>query len=348
MASSPSSDKAAPECPTYANAMACHPGSTATTTPGAPSNVQLSPLLGALSLHPRTSPHQLTFADWTLDWDNGDNKAPGTDESKDTNLDINGTNETKQDNAFVIDDTVAAAHVVNAHAADNATSIDSSSPPLLSVPPFPAPPLAVKAPPPTGHILLDSGTAIDYAAKAPWMPMPSIGDLSTDDVDPMAKLTRAISSHLAKLDCQCIAISAKYRAFHDLLVKTQTNFDVSAIKRQVRSAVGAHTTLLLELVSDAEAAINVKYDNISALHVASKSALTEALTLLDASTINKRTLATVYEAMMAAVAPGGLMDQCIRKEVTLAVITAVDKIVERNIHPCVQGTLNKIFVSYRD
>ncbi len=116
----------------------------------------------------------------------------------------------------------------------------------------------------------------------------------------------------------------------------------------MRFAVGVHTAPLLELVSNAEAVINVKYDNISALHVASKSALTEVLTLLDASTINRRTLAAVDEAMMASVAPGGLMDQRIHKEVTSAVTTAVDKIVERKIHPRVQGTLDEIFMSYQD
>ncbi len=263
-------------------------------------------------------------------------------------MDINSTDETKQDNASKVDDTAVAAHVVNAHAADNATSIGSSSHPLLSVPPSPASPLAVKAPPSSGHILLNSGTTINYTAEAPWTPTPSIGDLPTDDVDPMAKLTRTISSHLAKLDHKRIAINTKYDAFHDLLVKIQTNFEVSAIKRQVHSAVGTHTALLLKLVSDAEAAINVKYNNISALRFALKLALTEALTLLNASTINRRTLAAVDEPMTAAVAPGGLMDQRIRKEVTSAVITAVDKIVERKIHPRVKGTLDKIFVSYRD
>ncbi len=231
MASSPSSNGAAPGRSTYADATARHLSSPATTTPGAPSVAQLSPLLGTLSLHQRTSLRQLTFADWTPVWNHGDDKAPGTDESKDTNSDINGTNETKQDNASEVNDTAAVAHVVNTHVADNATSNCSGSPPLLSVPPSPVPPLAVKAPPPLGHILLDSGTAINYAAKAPWTPTPSIGDLPTDDVNPMAKLTRAISSHLADLDCQHIAISAKYNAFHDLLVKTQTDFNVSAIEQ---------------------------------------------------------------------------------------------------------------------
>jgi hypothetical protein len=124
----------------------------------------------------------------------------------------------------VVNDTVAAAPVVKAHAADNAASIGSGSPPLLSIPPFPEP-LVIKTPPPSGHVLLVSDATINYAAEAPWMPTPSIGDLLTDDDDPMAKLNRAISTHIAELDHQRLAIGAKYDAFHDLLVKAQTNFD---------------------------------------------------------------------------------------------------------------------------
>ncbi len=104
----------------------------------------------------------------------------------------------------------------------------------------------------------------------------------------------------------------------------------------------------MELVSNAEVAINVKYDDISALHVASKAALTEAMTLLDASKVNWQALAAVDDAMTAVVAPDGLMDQRINEAVTLAVITAVDKIAEQEIHPWVQHTLDKIFVSYQD
>ncbi len=84
------------------------------------------------------------------------------------------------------------------------------------------------------------------------------------------------------------------------------------------------------------------------IHVASKAALTEAMTLLNASKVNGRALAAVDDAMMAAMAPDGLMDQCISKAVTSAVITAVDKIVEQEIQPRVQHTLDEIFVSYRD
>ncbi len=93
---------------TYADAMACLPDST--TTPGAPSVSHLSPLLGPPSLRPRTSLRQLTFADWTSDWDDKDNTAPGMDESMDTALDINGTDKPKQDDASEVDDTVVMAH----------------------------------------------------------------------------------------------------------------------------------------------------------------------------------------------------------------------------------------------
>ncbi len=326
MAGSPSIDEAAPERPTYADATARPPGSTATPTPGPPPIAQLLPLLGTPSLRPRTSLRQLTFADWNPDWDNGNNNANNT-KGFNNAPDLRGTKETKQDDAAAVDDNEVAAPKANAHTADNATSLGSGSPPLLSIPPSPKP-LAVETPLPSSHTLLDSDAAINHMAEAPWTPTPSIGDLPTDDDNPMAKLTRTISTHLAELNRQCLAIGAKYDAFRDLLVNAQTNFDVSALERRVRSAIGAHTAPLIELISNAEAAINVKYVNIFALHVALKAALTEAMTLLDASKVNRRALAAVDDAMTAAVALDGLMDQCINKAVTLAVIAAVDKIVE--------------------
>ncbi len=73
---------------------------------------------------------------------------------------------------------------------------------------------------------------------------------------------------------------------HDLLVKAQTEFNTSAIVRRVQSAVGAHSAELIELVANAEAAIDVKYNDISAMHTALKSALSKALTLVDASTLS--------------------------------------------------------------
>jgi hypothetical protein len=262
-------------------------------------------------------------------------------------LDLGGTKETKQDDAAAVDDNKAVAPKANTHTADDATSFGRGSPPLLSILPSPEP-LAVKTSPPSSHTLLDSNAAINHTAEAPWMPTPSIGDLPTDDDNPMARLNRAISTHLAELNCQCLAISAKYDAFRDLLLNAQTNFNVSALEQQVRSAVGAHTAPLIELVSNAKVAIDVKYDDISALHIASKVALTEAMTVLDASSVNRWVLAAVDDAMMAAVAPDSLMDQRISRAVTLAVIKAVIKIVEQEIHPRVQDTLDVIFVSYWD
>jgi hypothetical protein len=73
----------------------------------------------------------------------------------------------------------------------------------------------------------------------------------------------------------------------------------------VCSAVGAHTAPLLEIVSNAEVAINMKYDEIYALHAASKLALTEALTILDAPALNWRAHAAVDKALTAAMAPNG-------------------------------------------
>jgi hypothetical protein len=113
------------------------------------------------------------------------------------------------------------------------------------------------------------------------------------------------------------------------------------MEQRVRSAVGAHSAPLIELVSNAKVAINVKYNNITALHTTSKLALSEALTLLNASNLNQWALTTVDNVMTAAVALGDLIDQRISKEVTLAVIATVDKIVAREIQPRVQGTLAK-------
>jgi hypothetical protein len=51
------------------------------------------------------------------------------------------------------------------------------------------------------------------------------------------------------------------------------------MEQQVRSAVGVHSAPLVELLSNAEAAIDTKYNDISALHRASKPALTKAIAL---------------------------------------------------------------------
>jgi hypothetical protein len=134
----------------------------------------------------------------------------------------------------------------------------------------------------------------------------------------MAKLNAAISLHLAKLDCQRIAISKKYDALHDLLVQTRTDFDVSAIEARVSSAVVVHTAPLAELVYQAEA------------------------------TIKHCAIAAVNTAMTAVIAHGGLMEQRINDDVKLAVCAAINNIVNRKIKPLVQDTLNNTFISYQD
>jgi hypothetical protein len=83
------------------------------------------------------------------------------------------------------------------------------------------------------------------------------------------------------------------------------------------------------------------------MHTALKSALSKTLTLVNASTLSRRALAAVDNAVKAAVAPGGMLAERISKEVTLAVIDAVDCIVAREINPRVHETLNNVFTSYR-
>jgi hypothetical protein len=134
----------------------------------------------------------------------------------------------------------------------------------------------------------------------------------------MAKLNAAISLHLAKLDHQRIVISEKYDTFHDLLVQTRTDFDVSAIEARVSSAVAVHTAPLAELVSQAEA------------------------------TIKHHAIAAVDTAMTAAIAHGGLMEQRINDEVKSAVPVAINNIVDRKIQPLIQDTINNIFILYQD
>ncbi len=116
----------------------------------------------------------------------------------------------------------------------------------------------------------------------------------------------------------------------------------------MRSVVGAHSAELIELIANAKAAINVKYNDVLAMHTASKSALSKVLTLVDASTLSRWALAVVDNAVKAAVAPGGMLAECIGKEVTLAVINAVDCIVAREINPRVHETLDNVFTSYWD
>jgi hypothetical protein len=231
--------------PTYADATACPPGLSAASNPGAPSVTQLLSLRSIQSVCPCTSIHPLTVTNWTHDWDNSNNKAGGTEESKDDNLNVNGTAETTLDDVPVVKDTTAAAETTlddvpavkdttaaaltdTAHGDDDAAFVGSSSPPLLSSPHCIVP-LTGTAPPPSDTFILHSGASIHYSARPTPPPTPPIGDLPATAADGMATLQRAISDHLAKLDQQRISIGEKYDALHDLLVMAQTEFNASAI-----------------------------------------------------------------------------------------------------------------------
>jgi hypothetical protein len=170
---------------------------------------------------------------WTHNWDDGDDKAGGTEESKDDNSNVDGTAETMLDDipavkdttaaaetmlddVPAVEDTMAAALIDTAHGDDDAASVGSGSPPLLSSPDSIVP-LTGTAPPPLDTFILDSS-----ASTPP--PTPPIGDLPATATDGMATLQRAISNHLAELDRQRISIGEEYDALHDLLVKAQTEF----------------------------------------------------------------------------------------------------------------------------
>jgi hypothetical protein len=221
---SPASENMHTSPASYATATACPLGST--TTPGTHPVAQPSPLRGMLLLRPRTTLRQVDLTDWTPNWDDDDDAAPSTGDLKKSDLEIHGTKETKLDDASAVDNTAAANQAPDAN-----TSLDGGSPPLLSSPDSPNL-LEGDAPPLLDTAILDSRASLEYAAG------PTIGRTpATTTVDPMAKLNAAICLHLAELDRQCIAISKKYDVFHDLLVQTRTDFDVSAIKARVSSAV---------------------------------------------------------------------------------------------------------------
>jgi hypothetical protein len=196
------------------------------------------------SLCPRTLLQQVNLTYWTPNCDDDDDAAPSKGDLKESDSEIHGTKETKLDDASAVNNSAAANQ-----AADNDTSLDGGSPPLLSSPDSTGP-LVGDAPPPLDTAILDSSATIHYAAG------PTIGGApATTTIDPMAKLNAAISLHLAELNRQRITISAKYNAFYDLLIQTRTDFDVSAIKAWVSSAVVVHTAPLAEMVSQAKAMI---------------------------------------------------------------------------------------------
>jgi hypothetical protein len=215
---------------TYADATARPPSPSPSST-GAPPVTQLLSLRGILSLRPRTSLRPLTFEDWTHAWDDGGDKAGGTEETKDDASSIEGLIENTSDDAPAVEDAMAAADMTTTHRDDDATSNGSASPPLLSSSASNADSLVGNDPPPLDNAILDSGASIHYTA-APTLPCtPPLNDLPTMAPDSMATLQRAISKHLAELDRQRIWIGEKYDTLHDLLVKAQAKFDASAIEQ---------------------------------------------------------------------------------------------------------------------
>jgi hypothetical protein len=231
-AGSTSSEDTTTGRPIYADATEGPPVPSAASTPGAPSVTQLSSLRGILSLCPHTSLHPLTITYWTHDWYNGDNKAGGTEESKDDYSNVDRTAETTLDDVSVVEDTRAEALTDTIHGDDDAASVGSGSSPLQSSPDSTIP-LTGTAPPPLDTLILDSGASIHYTAGPTPPPTPPIGDLPATAANGMATLQRAISDHLAELDRQRISIGEKYDAHHDLLVKAQTKFNASAIEQRV-------------------------------------------------------------------------------------------------------------------
>jgi len=302
---------------------------------------QLSPLCGEPSLHPHTSLRPLALAAWQPGWDDDDDAVDVG--ASDEDSDVGGSEETKTNDTLVVDETVVATQDVNAPTAEDDFPNNSESPPLLSNPPSPEPflvgapkPFLVDAPAALHHNVAFDAGASDCVTNA---------DIATPpgDNNPMATLNHAISAHFSELDRQQRVIGDKFDAFRALLVTAQATFDAPAIKLRVRSAIGAHTAPFSELISQAESAIDRKYDEISALHVASKSTISSAMMLLDAPALTQRALAGVDDAGLAAVddairaatAPDGPLDQRIGASITLAVSSAVT------------STLDKIFVSYR-
>ncbi len=116
----------------------------------------------------------------------------------------------------------------------------------------------------------------------------------------------------------------------------------------MRSTVWAQSAGLKELVANAKAAIDIKHDEITTMHSTSKSALRKALSLVDMSNLSTRPLVAVDDAVTAAVAPGGMLAECIGDKVTTAVIAAVDRIVAWELNPRVHKVLDDVFTSYQD
>jgi hypothetical protein len=158
-ASSPSSKDTTTEWRAYADASACPPGPSPSST-GAPPVTQLLSLCGILSLRSCTSLRPLTFENWTHAWDDRDDEAGGTEETKDNASSVEGLIENTSDKAPAVKDVTAAADTTTTHGDDDATSNGSASPPLLSSPASNADSLVGNDPPPLDNAILDSGASI--------------------------------------------------------------------------------------------------------------------------------------------------------------------------------------------
>ena len=135
-------------------------------------------------------------------------------------------------------------------------------------------------------------------------------------------------------------------AFRALLVEAQTSFDAPAINLRVRSAIEAHTAPFSELISQAESAIDRKYEEISALHFASKSTISLAMTLLDAHALSQRAIAAVEDAIRTATAPDGLLDRRIGKSIAYAVDP--DGLLDQRIGASIASAVSSAIASTMD
>jgi len=169
----------------------------------------------------------------------------------------------------------------------------------------------------------------------------------------MAALNRGISAHLSELDRQQRAIGDKYDAFRALLVEAQASFDAPAIDRCIHSTIGAHTAPFLELISHAESAFDRKYEEISALHVASKTTISSAMMLLDAPALAQRALAAVDDAIRTATAPDGLLDRRIGESIASAVDPdglleqCIGESIASAVLSAIASTMDEHLISYR-
>ncbi len=284
----------------------------------------------------------MDLPEWQPKWDDDDTKV--NNGAPDDDSDIGGTEETKDDDCLVVDETAVANRDAHAHTTEDDNSDGSDSPPLLSLPSL--------------EPVLDDAPAAPVLADAPAAPPQHVAfvdiTVSPGDSDPMAALNRGISAHLSELDRQQRAIGAKYDAFRALLVEAQASFDAPAIDLRIRSAIGAHTVPFSDLISQAESAINRKYEAISALHVASKSTISSAMALLDPPVLAQRALAAVDDAIRTATAPDGLLDRRIGESIASAVVDP-DGLLDQRIgasiasavSSAVASTMDENFVSYR-